>query len=115
MLEAFTFAIFAAIVTVLIVSNLGLRMKNLKRKSENASLQMAQKQIETQVVANKVQDMDGFVKFLSESRDSAFEYIEMVQLAIEQLNNAMEANDEEKINEAYSSLIAFLPDKTTND
>lgn len=52
---------------------------------------------------------DGFIKFLSESRDEAFEYISDVQEAILSIKNAMDINDEALISEAYTKLISFLP------
>lgn len=52
---------------------------------------------------------DGFIKFLSESRDMAFEYISDVQASIESLKISMELNDEAMIGESYKKLISFLP------
>lgn len=62
-----------------------------------------------EISAMKIQETDGFLKFISESRDWAFGYIENVQKAIEKLHKAMESNDEAKITEAYAELIKFLP------
>lgn len=61
------------------------------------------------IVNNSSDINDGFVKFLSESRDLAFEYISEVQLAIESLKTSMELNDEAMIGESYKKLISFLP------
>jgi len=52
-----------------------------------------------------------FVKFLSDSRNSAYEYIEEVQAAIEALYVAMESGKENEIDKAYHRLIEFLPSK----
>jgi hypothetical protein len=52
---------------------------------------------------------NGFVKFLSESRDQAFSYIEEVQDSIVSIKVAMDLNDEALIEEAYIKLISFLP------
>ena len=52
---------------------------------------------------------DGFIKFLSESRDTAFEYISDVQASIESLKRAMDLRDEAMITESYTKLINFLP------
>jgi hypothetical protein len=52
---------------------------------------------------------DGFIKFLSESRDTAFEYISDVQASIESLKRAMDLRDEAMITESYTKLISFLP------
>lgn len=52
---------------------------------------------------------NGFIKFLSESREQAFSYIEDVQVAIVELNNAVQLGDEETIAKAYMTLTNFLP------
>ena len=52
-----------------------------------------------------------FIKFLSDSRNSAYEYIEDVQLAIEKLYKAMESDKENDIDKAYKRLLEFLPSK----
>lgn len=54
-----------------------------------------------------------FVKFLSDSRNSAYEYIEEVQAAIEALYWAMESDKENNIDKAYKALLKFLPSKNT--
>jgi biopolymer transport protein ExbB/TolQ len=55
-----------------------------------------------------------FIKFLSDSRNSAYEYIEDVQLAIEKLYKAMESDKENDIDKAYKRLLEFLPSKNTD-
>jgi hypothetical protein len=61
------------------------------------------------LVNNSNDPNEGFVKFLSESRDMAFEYIPEVQSAIEQLKVSMDLGDEESINRSYLKLLDFLP------
>lgn len=65
-------------------------------------------------VSDKASLMSGsqedFVKFLSESRDTAFTYIDDVQLAIKDLKNATDAGNTEEISDAFNKLISFLPD-----
>lgn len=60
-------------------------------------------------------ESEGFIKFLSESRDWAFTYIEDVQKAIEDLRLAMQTEDAEAISAKYNELISFLPEKMNND
>ena len=60
-------------------------------------------------------ESDGFIKFLSDSREWAFTYIEDVQKAIEDLKNAMNKDSEVDIAETYNRLIQFLPEKMNND
>lgn len=56
-----------------------------------------------------VQGSDGFVKFLSQSREWAFGYIEEVQRSIAELEVAMNSMEEEKISSAYKKLLEHLP------
>ena len=56
-----------------------------------------------------VADPDGFIKFLSESRDWAFKYIEDVQATIVELCDALESEDQVKIKSSYEQLMKYLP------
>ena len=53
---------------------------------------------------------DGFVKFLSDSREWAFTYIEDVQTTIKNLKAAMDGGDEDEISIFYNELIGYLPE-----
>jgi hypothetical protein len=57
-----------------------------------------------------VQETDGFVKFISQSREWAFEYIENVQKAIQVLSETPRS-DRVEYNKAYKKILEFLPDK----
>ena len=61
------------------------------------------------IVDNSSDLNDGFVKFLSESREEAFSYISEVQQALEYIKIAMELKDDVMISDAYNKLISFLP------
>lgn len=50
-----------------------------------------------------------FLKFLSDSRDDAFGYIDNVQAAITEFRNATDSKDKKQISETYNKLISFLP------
>lgn len=56
-----------------------------------------------------VEETQGFLKFVSDSRDKAFEYIEDVQQALLAYDIALNTDDAKIINEAYKKLISFLP------
>lgn len=60
-------------------------------------------------------ESEGFIKFLSESREWAFTYIEEVQSAIDNLRIAMAKDDAEEITAKYNELVTFLPEKMNND
>lgn len=56
------------------------------------------------------EDTEGFIKFLSESREWAFEYIEIAQREIKSLKDAVRSADTHKITEAQNKIIKLLPD-----
>ena len=60
--------------------------------------------------ANSIEQSEGFLKFVSDSRDWAFKYIEDVQGAIVEFNSAVASKDDEKIESALNNLKSFLPD-----
>lgn len=55
-------------------------------------------------------ELDGFVKFLSDSRASAYEYIESVQLAVQNYLVAIENNNDDDIITARLELFSYLPE-----
>ena len=57
-----------------------------------------------------IEETDGFLKFVSESRDWAFTYIEDIQQALMVYDVALGTDDAKVINDAYKKLISFLPD-----
>ena len=57
-----------------------------------------------------IEETDGFVKFISQSRDWAFEYIEDVQKAIDEYKLSVESKDVKLKREKYKKLLQFLPD-----
>jgi hypothetical protein len=61
------------------------------------------------ISSNSTDIENGFIKFLSETRDSAYIYIEDVQSGILSLQAAMDSGSEEDIAIAYRNLINFLP------
>jgi hypothetical protein len=69
--------------------------------------------------AASIEQTDGFLKFVSESRDWAFKYIEDVQKAIAEFSvyekDLVIGNNSSKVVEAYSNLKKFLPDEGTTN
>lgn len=59
--------------------------------------------------STSIENSDGFLKFVSDSRDWAFDYIENVQEAITEYDAALSSNDAKLLNDAYKKLIDFLP------
>lgn len=63
---------------------------------------------------NSKQVNDGFIKFLSDSRESAFSYIEDVQTAIENYLVATENGNADEIATARMELFSHLPEDSEN-
>ena len=67
-------------------------------------------QLEKMQSSNDVEKTDGFLKFVSESREWAFDYIEQVQKAIADYDIALSNQDPTAMNESYKRLVSMLPD-----
>ena len=65
------------------------------------------------ISANSTDIENGFIKFLSETRESAYAYIEDVQSTIVELQAAMESGKDDSIAVAYQKLINLLPSSST--
>jgi hypothetical protein len=59
---------------------------------------------------NSKEANDGFVKFLSQSRDAAFKYIEDVQVSIQNYVDVIDTGTEEEIKLARMELFSHLPE-----
>ncbi len=103
---------------ILVVAIDDIRMRFKYRQMFKASLQLSidkltlMKKFEELSVKNESQDIEqteGFLKFISQSRDWAFTYIEDVQLALVEYDNALATKDVILINDAYKRLMDFLP------
>lgn len=68
--------------------------------------------IDSLILENSKEANEGFVKFLSDSRESAFTYIENVQLSINNYLSAIDSKNEDKITAARMELFSYLPDAT---
>jgi hypothetical protein len=92
-----------------------LKLKQTKLLESIAQLWVDQQELLKEIERLSVPAEDqgefngGFLRFLSDSREMAFNYISEVQLAINKLDSAMLRGNEEKIAEAYKELISFLP------
>ena len=112
--------IIASLITltmVFAVTSVVLKIKNTKMISVIAQLFIDKNVLSEEVerlsfiVNNGPSIENDFIKFLSDSRDSAYEYIEEVQNAIEGLYKAMESDKDSEIDKKYKELIKFLPSK----
>ena len=115
--ELVVYVLVAVTITLLFFSIVKLVLSN--RKLFARAVQAEMDRIMTMVQLEKlteeknsqaVEKTDGFLKFISESRDWAFQYIEDVQAAIKEYDAALSKQDPNEMNEAYKKLIDMLPE-----
>jgi cell division protein FtsX len=126
--DPFTFAAFvvylvvAGVLTltvmVLLIKLVRLGRANAQLKVDvNVYLQELQKVLDAKD-STSIEETEGFIKFVSDSREKAFEYISNVQEAIEEyrkiadvvpLSHDMTVEQAEKLSKAYDNLMDFLP------
>ena len=111
-------------VASIIIAFLLFKMYSLKKDRDTLMVMMIQANIDKNVISKKledtlavvnntnIEDKDGFIKFLSQSREWAFNYIEDVQGSIKLLSNAMDSGNEETITLAYQELLKHMPEET---
>jgi hypothetical protein len=120
--ELIIFSSVLMIIALLVVSNVRMYYVNKKTVAslvqttlDNFSLKEALDKISNEYELLAIQETDGFVKFLSDSRESAFLYIEEVQESIKVLATAMDSANETNIETAYKNLLKHLPKEENND
>lgn len=121
MLEIIIGSIAVVIIFALLVVNVVLRIKTSKIVAEKMQeaintevLMLELNKIKEELDTLKLQETDGFVKFLSESREWAFNYIDDVQASIAMMKDAMDNGDSQRILEAFNQLVGFLPNEEKN-
>lgn len=110
------FGVYTLLLVVLIIQTIRLSVKNKRLFAESVQLQLDKLSIYTKLEEisdfndNKsIEQTEGFLRFVSESRDWAFEYIENVQQALAEYDEALHTKEAAKINTTYKNLIDFLP------
>jgi hypothetical protein len=117
---------------VLLSAILGARLVTLRNELEEFSLRAALLEQGVKKVLNNeivpVENTEGFMKFISESREWAFDYIDDVQVAIQEFKDAAGPEIEyfreygsamdlptdgliQRITTAYDKLILMLPEE----
>lgn len=109
------------IITLLAVLNVHLRIKTGSLSSKISSLENTNnvllaevEKLKDEVETSKLEKSDGFVKFLSESREWAFSFIDDVQSSILKLKEAMDRQDSKQSLEEFQTLLKFLPKEELN-
>jgi pantothenate synthetase len=96
-LDIVAFGILLLIIVVLLINNLAIRSKNKKLSAKIIQIAL-DKTVISQRLKEKLEKKDsdsiekseGFLKFISQSRDWAFDYIEQVQAALLEFKNKIE-------------------------
>lgn len=97
-------------ITILTNRNKRLAIDVIQAHADN---QLLQQNINTISDIEKAASDSDFIKFLSESREFAFAYIEGVQGAINAFKHATESNDANATNDTYQALLSFMPEEQT--
>ena len=102
----------------------------MQQLADNFLLQKEVEKLYQEIENSKLEQTDGFLKFVSESRDWAFEYIEQVQKALVEFDeeiapqlqwattygtltgDTVHTNTINTISEAYDKLKSVLPENT---
>jgi hypothetical protein len=128
------------IIVILLINNLAIRSKNRK-----LSVEVVQVALDKAVISQKLKEeldkkdsdsiekSEGFLKFISQSRDWAFDYIEQVQAALIEFKNKVEPQILyaktygttvgesthsiiiDKISDAYDDLVKVMPEDNSED
>lgn len=115
LLELISFSIFITIFVITLAANLRVTYKNKKLRDQILQLGLDKAMLLDSVEKlsgkqNPIEKTEGFLKFISDSRDWAFKYIEDVQMAIADFNKAIDSKNDEQIEIALNNLKSFLPD-----
>lgn len=128
----------SVVITVLLIDNITTRVK--KRRLANQLIQLALDKVALlneigklteQQQSSTIEQTDGFLKFVSDSRDWAFGYIEEVQGALTSFDKKMSmllkyaktygsvveshlSPTIDQIDEAYAELLKILPKENNN-
>jgi molecular chaperone DnaK (HSP70) len=114
LLELIAFSVFMLIFVIFLMMNIRLSLKNRKLRKQILQLGIDKVMLLERIEkfapqTNQVEQTEGFVRFLSQSRDWAFEYIENVQAALQEFEEAMNSKDDSRIEKSLNDLKNFLP------
>jgi hypothetical protein len=114
-LAAFVLYTVLFCLVVVLYARMIFKNRKLVRETRNLavekySLLLRLQEMTEEKDSTQVESTEGFLRFISESRDWAFEYIEDVQQALLAYDVALGTDDAKIINDAYKKLISFLPE-----
>lgn len=139
-LDIIAFGVLSLVIIVLLINNLAIRSKNRKLSAEIIQIALDKAVISQKLKeqldkkdSESIEQSEGFLKFISQSREWAFDYIEQVQAALVEFKNKVEpqilyaktygtavgesahATVIDKISDAYSDLIKVMPEDSTDN
>jgi pantothenate synthetase len=128
------------IIVILLINNLAIRSKNRKLSVEVVQIALDKAVISKRLKeelekkdSDSIEKSEGFLKFISQSRDWAFDYIEQVQAALLEFKNKVEPQILysktygttvgesthsiiiDKISDAYDDLVKVMPEDNSED
>lgn len=133
MIDLIAYAVFVVVTTLLLISNLKSRSKRkllanelIQQTLDKMALLQHVEKLTAETQSKDIEQTDGFLKFVSDSRDWAFQYIETVQEALEEFDKKVSPTLEyystygtaveglhtgltKEISEAYAELKKVLP------
>jgi hypothetical protein len=117
------FAVMAYVALSFYFTNQKLATSVLELSAKLEALQERAKLLMEQHESKNIEQTDAFVRFVSQSRDKAFEYIEDVQKSLYKLKVAKEvfsienpkSDDLEILRNAVDVVLSHLPEETVND
>jgi hypothetical protein len=119
MIELALFLTILIITPVFLISFFRLRKKYFNTISSVATLFLEKdalmEKIEKMELTQSKDVNEGFIKFLSQSRDAAFKYIEDVQTSIQNYVDVLDSGDDEAIRLARMELFTHLPEVSEDD
>jgi hypothetical protein len=98
---------------ILTVDNLRVRMKRKQLAESVIQLTLDKLALQNELNFKNMSpgETEQFIKFLSDSRESAFSYIEDVQASIVKLRDAIDKKDEANISANVQKLLSFVPER----
>lgn len=125
--EVIAYSVYVLTTTIFMIVIVNLALKNKKQAATIAQISVDRAEVlaklgdlSMKLQEGNIEKTDGFIKFMAESRDWAFSYIEDVQAAIQEYQDAVDGmpvlldvtvEKATQINDAYEKLVSFLPNE----
>lgn len=118
LMEIIAYSGFLLILLVLIVLLIKTSVDNRNNKkiidqlsNDVVDLRKSLKREQDRNSSNEAEKTEGFLKFVSESRDWAFQYIDKAQAAVKELQFSIAVGEQDRLDLAHKQLLDLLPDE----